>query len=51
MDTDEKREVSVNLPSKLIERLLEICEARNQSLDIVIAEYLQTQINHIVVVL
>ena len=50
MDTIEKREVSLNLPEKLVERLLEICEARNQTLDVVAAEYLQNQINHIVVV-
>lgn len=50
MDTIEKREVSLSLPTNLVERLLEICEARNQTLDVVAAEYLQNQINHIVVV-
>ena len=50
MDTIEKREVSLNLPVQLVDRLLEICEARNQALDIVAAEYLQKQINHIAVI-
>ena len=50
MDTIEKREVSLSLPIQLVDRLLEICEARNQTLDVVATEYLQNQINHIVVV-